>query len=235
MHASNVVVWLKRVVGVRVRMERSVHKALLPYADDMLPAITMFVSRDVLSRSIAESLQHRHVQEEVDEIVRAFTAKFCVRHPHQAPEAEVVILDTIQGVVEARIGEPSHLFAERDAADYRKAIITTPEGGEIAIDCPSELIFGGRFAAAGVTRLNDPTVSARHARIVLRPDSCTIADLGSLNRTRVNDVLCNQEATKLSDGDQIALGDCVLRLALNTASTSHRVRPFVQDEAYARS
>ena len=67
----------------------------------------------------------------------------------------------------------------------------------------------GRGLASDVV-LEDPTVSRRHALIVLRDDEATLLDDNSLNGT-----WCNGErvtdGVELRDGDVIALGAATLR------------------------
>jgi pSer/pThr/pTyr-binding forkhead associated (FHA) protein len=53
----------------------------------------------------------------------------------------------------------------------------------------------------------DPTVSTRHAELVRTDDGWLVRDLGSLNGTRVNGWLANEEP--LHPGDTLALGGSV--------------------------
>jgi pSer/pThr/pTyr-binding forkhead associated (FHA) protein len=64
-------------------------------------------------------------------------------------------------------------------------------------------------------RLNDATVSAKHARIELG-DTAQIVDLGSINKLQHN----GQTVTKaiLHEGDRIGVGDTVIEISLKTAS-----------------
>jgi pSer/pThr/pTyr-binding forkhead associated (FHA) protein len=52
--------------------------------------------------------------------------------------------------------------------------------------------------------IGDPTVSTRHAELVRIDDGWLIRDLGSLNGTRVNGWLANEE--RLYPGDTLTLG-----------------------------
>lgn len=54
-------------------------------------------------------------------------------------------------------------------------------------------------------RVDDPTVSRRHARMLLVRDVCTIADLGSRNGVKVNGERV-ADAHPLADGDLVAVG-----------------------------
>ena len=71
----------------------------------------------------------------------------------------------------------------------------------------------------GVTAFDSTMVSRVHARIVIRNQKPAIEDLGSKNGTFVNDVLVTS-ATPLADGDQIRMGDVLLRFRLARPSMS---------------
>jgi len=73
---------------------------------------------------------------------------------------------------------------------------------------PGENILG-RDADDGI-RLESPTVSRRHARIVVADGGATLQDLGSKNGTHLRgDVVAG--AVALTDGDEIRVGSVVLR------------------------
>lgn len=86
---------------------------------------------------------------------------------------------------------------------------------------PCRLIWGDRAfpLAAGENLLgrdegarlclDAPSVSRRHAQIVVEDSGATLEDLGSKNRTRVNGESI-QGAVRLVDGDQIRLGEVLL-------------------------
>ena len=59
--------------------------------------------------------------------------------------------------------------------------------------------------------LNDPTVSRRHARIVVEDNRCLIEDLGSTNGTMVKGAKIFS-VTEIFDGDEIAFGSVVLAI-----------------------
>ena len=64
-------------------------------------------------------------------------------------------------------------------------------------------------------RLHDDRVSREHARITIDGDHILLEDLGSKNGTFCNgQLLC--DARELMRGDEIAIGNTVLRLALRT-------------------
>lgn len=58
-------------------------------------------------------------------------------------------------------------------------------------------------------RINDHSVSRRHARIEWRGDGYWVVDLQSTNGSFVNDVLT--AATALKDGDYVRIGNCIYR------------------------
>jgi DNA-binding winged helix-turn-helix (wHTH) protein len=74
----------------------------------------------------------------------------------------------------------------------------------------------GRDPDGGV-RIDSPTVSRRHARILVTADGATIEDLGSKNGTFVRDEPVRQQ-TALSDGDEIRVGSVVLRFRIASRS-----------------
>lgn len=81
---------------------------------------------------------------------------------------------------------------------------------EISYWFEQQRVVLGRGAGADV-RLPHPTISKLHAVIELRGEDYFIADSGSTNGTRVNDLLLVAEKPKLlHDGDRIAVGCCTL-------------------------
>jgi len=56
-------------------------------------------------------------------------------------------------------------------------------------------------------------VSRRHARLSLSAESCFIEDIGSSNGTMVNGKKVVRQ--ELKDGDEIKVGDCVLRFRIS--------------------
>ncbi len=59
-------------------------------------------------------------------------------------------------------------------------------------------------------RIQDHSVSRKHAHIDPGPTSVTLSDLGSTNGTFVNDVMI-RESTPLHDGDYVRVGNCIYR------------------------
>jgi hypothetical protein len=63
-------------------------------------------------------------------------------------------------------------------------------------------------------RVDDPTVSRRHARMLLVRDVCTIADLGSRNGVKVNAAKI-ADAHPLVDGDVVTVGALVFTVRID--------------------
>jgi RNA polymerase subunit RPABC4/transcription elongation factor Spt4 len=85
-------------------------------------------------------------------------------------------------------------------------------GYEIALRPGESLI--GRTRACHL-RVDDPTVSRRHARMLVVRDVCTIADLGSRNGVKVNGEKIT-DARALVDGDHVAVGACTFTMRIET-------------------
>src|SRR5215813_10648218 len=66
----------------------------------------------------------------------------------------------------------------------------------------------------------DPSVSRRHSVIRFEGGSFRICDAGSNNGTFVNGDAVKERS--LNDGDMIAIGDTVLRFALNPGAAAQR-------------
>ena len=92
--------------------------------------------------------------------------------------------------------------SEPSAAAERGAFRLLWEGREIEL-LPGESVFGRDHDAA--VWIDDPSVSRRHARIVVGSDGAILEDLGSKNGTVLNGEPI-EAATKLSDGDEIRIG-----------------------------
>jgi DNA-binding winged helix-turn-helix (wHTH) protein len=68
--------------------------------------------------------------------------------------------------------------------------------------------------------LDSPQVSRRHARITVADDEATLQDLGSKNRTLVNDRRIS-EPTRLHDGDAVQIGSTVFVFrVMNVSATT---------------
>lgn len=86
-------------------------------------------------------------------------------------------------------------------------VLVLPDGGRVPID--AELTIG-RAEDASV-RLDDPTVSRRHARIVLAPEGPVIEDAGSRFGVLVDGAAVT-EPRPIGPGSQIRLGNVVLHV-----------------------
>lgn len=98
---------------------------------------------------------------------------------------------------------------------------------------PGRQILIGRDESAEL-RINDLTVSKRHARVVVEPDGAiTVHDLGSTNGTAVNTHPISRAA--LEPGDQLEIGGVSLRLDLLTEDElQHLARVVARLEAANR-
>ena len=69
-----------------------------------------------------------------------------------------------------------------------------------------DIVMIGRASLNHIV-IDDPTVSAHHARLLRASDSYWLADLHSTNGTQVNSVSVTD--AKLNDGDKIRFGSVV--------------------------
>jgi DNA-binding winged helix-turn-helix (wHTH) protein len=95
--------------------------------------------------------------------------------------------------------------AAGDARQGRFSLVRDEQ--EVALP-PGDTVLGRDRLAAG--RIDDGTVSRRHARITVAARTAAIADLGSKNGTFVNGRRVGAKPVQLSDGDQIQLGSVFL-------------------------
>ena len=88
-----------------------------------------------------------------------------------------------------------------------------PLGQRIAIgDAP---IVIGRGLEVDL-QISDPTVSRHHCVIWRASGRCWVRDLGSTNRTRINDRVA--PVSELFEGDVLAVGQTALALSVNRAA-----------------
>jgi pSer/pThr/pTyr-binding forkhead associated (FHA) protein len=102
------------------------------------------------------------------------------------------------------------LAAARDRLDGpgRYLVMHDPDGSARALAIASGWTRIGRSVNADF-RLDDPSVSRRHALIVSeRPDSLRVLDDRSLNGVHVNGE--QVEWSRLNDGDQLSIGRFIL-------------------------
>ncbi len=94
-------------------------------------------------------------------------------------------------------------------------IVTHPERGEVAHDLASDEVTVGAHPENAI-RIEDPSVSARHARLIRANGAYRLEDLGSTNRCRVE----GQEvaAAELASPCRIAFGNVSARYEAGVAS-----------------
>jgi DNA-binding winged helix-turn-helix (wHTH) protein len=112
---------------------------------------------------------------------------------------ETLFIRTVHGFGYAFSGS-AHETGELEVTSIRHWIVC--EGREKALAEGEHLI--GRDADVAIT-LSSPTVSRRHARIVIAGDLTTLEDLGSKNGTYLRGRAL-ASPTQLADGDQIRIG-----------------------------
>jgi hypothetical protein len=108
------------------------------------------------------------------------------------------------------LAEPANAEREQLLAEARERIeepgeyLCYEDNGELqTVALTREWTRIGRSLAADL-RLDDPTVSRRHALVVRQPDGVRLLDDRSLNGIFVNDV--RVESKVLEDGDEIVIG-----------------------------
>src|SRR5437868_5657090 len=94
-----------------------------------------------------------------------------------------------------------------------QAMLVFPDGTEHPI-LPEGLTIGRR-ADIGLM-IDDPSVSRRHAQIVVRGDAYCLSDLGSSNGTLLNGAPVTDGAP-LSDGDVLQFGDAEVTFRLRSS------------------
>ena len=97
-------------------------------------------------------------------------------------------------------------FKEGPAGGAGGGALVLPDGRRITLGEGATVL--GRAADAPV-KLEDNSVSRRHAEVRASGDGFVLVDLGSTNGTRVNGVTITERPLK--DGDTITVGDSVLR------------------------
>jgi adenylate cyclase len=80
------------------------------------------------------------------------------------------------------------------------------------VEVPASGLEVGRGEGVGLV-LDAPSVSKRHARFVWDGDDLLVEDLGSTNKVHRDGVMLDQR-TSLADGDELVLGEVVLRVGL---------------------
>jgi DNA-binding NtrC family response regulator len=134
--------------------------------------------------------------------------------PRFSSDATTVTLSPAHAAV--RSPEPSYLLILEGGSSVTFRL---PRSGDVII---------GRAQDADV-RLQDSSISRRHAQLSVRPDGqLTLKDLGSHNGTRVNGEPASPERP-LASGDTLAIGDVVV--VLYRSATERPYRPVVDAAA----
>jgi DNA-binding winged helix-turn-helix (wHTH) protein len=123
------------------------------------------------------------------------------------------LLRTVRRFGYAFIGEARSPGEVRPAGPVRRLIW---EAREIPLDA-AETLFGRDDGAR--VRIDDASVSRRHARIVVRDGSATVEDLGSKNGTFVNGDRLSAPV-RLADGDRIEVGRACLTFRESSSTRS---------------
>lgn len=134
--------------------------------------------------------------------------------------------------------------AREPAAQLAKLAFTSARVGQVFLASPKRTIaldpgeyVIGRSAEADLQFADDPLMSRRHARLVVKNDTVEIEDLGSFNGTLIDSVLV-QHRLRVPTGSRLRIGsqDFVLRrspsprVTRDTAPTARDV-PVVRDIA----
>jgi hypothetical protein len=94
-------------------------------------------------------------------------------------------------------------------------VVLTGRDAGARVPISSEVLIGrGRGADL---RLDDRTISRRHARLRLGPGGAVLEDLGAKNRLRVNGVPAERRPVPIRPGDRITLGETELAFHDRTA------------------
>jgi pSer/pThr/pTyr-binding forkhead associated (FHA) protein len=91
----------------------------------------------------------------------------------------------------------------------RSMIVTTGPSASMLVHVADEPLTVGRSPRADI-RLEDITVSLRHAEIRIAEGALVVIDLGSLNGTWVNGR--SEVAKKLEVGDEVSIGRSTFRV-----------------------
>ena len=128
------------------------------------------------------------------------------------------VVKELRRVLRGSDGEP--LISTTHGVGYAFTAAIETGGSDEGIDARWWLVSGSRrlLLAAGANEigrdpraavwLDSPQASRRHARIIIADDTATLEDLGSKNRTLINDRPV-VEPTRLSDGDAIQIGSAM--------------------------
>ncbi len=110
-----------------------------------------------------------------------------------------------------QIGRSSknELPIDQESVSRHHARITSSAGAHVELDASAGKLLVGSGPLCEL-RVADPTVSRRHASLVVTDAGLLVTDLGSTNGTFVNDERVT-ERRPLRDGDQIKVGRSILK------------------------
>ncbi len=131
--------------------------------------------------------------------------------------------DSTTPTTQPRTLRPAHGAGDANGADACLVVLQGPSLGQ-RIDLGDGELTLGRGDDASF-RIDERSVSRLHARIWRQDGSWRLRDLGSTNRSLLNDVPV--EEAELSDGDYITIGSCVLKFMARTS-----VEARYHDEIY---
>ncbi|HEY6148762.1 MAG TPA: FHA domain-containing protein [Thermoanaerobaculia bacterium] len=127
------------------------------------------------------------------------------------------MLRTVYGFGYAFSGETREESPASGAARQGRFSLVRDEQ-EVVLGPGDTLLGRDHRLAAG--RIDDGTVSRRHARITVAARAAEIADLGSKNGTFLNGKRVGAKPVRLSDGDEIQLGSVFLAFRAASAEKS---------------
>jgi hypothetical protein len=206
--AERFVATVARWVSWKLRLSHAVQRALMPFADELLPDVKVFVARELLGHSASSRALVREVEQEASEQIRTFINLRCA-HKHQSPKLRVTLLDTLRGVVDVRVEESSQ---ERSGAvTPRRLSLVSPvlANGALTIEEGESVVIGGAHATAPTLPTTDDAMSRRHFEITVRDRDYRVRDLDSLNGTYLNGERLDASAHPLAAGDRLQAGDSV--------------------------
>src|SRR5207302_1754214 len=116
------------------------------------------------------------------------------------------------------------------AAKVVRVIVQGSAGGAFAITSAAPLLIGRGDHAK--LRLDDIRVSRNHCQIELGPRGLDVVDQGSQNGTFLNGSLVMRSPIK--DGDELRLGDSVLRLQVEHPGAGSREDEAASEQVFTR-
>jgi len=174
--------------------ERDIH--LAPKAFELLAALLEVAPRVVSKRELHAKLWPSGVVADATLVALVKHLRAALRDRDRAAP----LIRTVHRVGYALELSPVHRKADQPAVTACWLIF-----GQRRLALAKGENIVGRDAAARI-RLDDPTVSRRHARIVVGGASALLEDLGSKNGTFLDDQQISSGAVPLRDGARVAFG-----------------------------